>query len=225
MASILLIEDDCALNEGLTYSLEKAGYLVYSALNAAHGFDYLNKAIDLVILDINLPDVDGLTIAARLKRFHQLPILFLTARDEERDILKGYALGCEDYITKPFSLPVVLEKIKIILRRQTSLASHNCYYYREFTFDFDRKIFKRADETLVFTATEIKLLQVLVGNKNSIITKEQLIDCLWGMGEATVDANTLSVNIRRLRKKIETTPSKPYYIKTVFGIGYKWNEA
>lgn len=222
MSIVLFVEDNPALNEGVTFALKKEGYQVVSCFDGETALMHLNKEISLAILDISLPGIDGFTVAKRMMTFHQIPILFLTAKDEETEMLKGYALGCEDYITKPFSLPVLLEKIKVVLRSRAKLDSTGKYYIGNLCLDFEKQFFQKDDEIIQFTAIEMKLLHVLITHKNQILSKEQLIEQIWGLEGEFVDNNTLSVNIRRLRIKIEDNPTQPERIKTVFGIGYKW---
>lgn len=222
MAKILLVEDDKSLNEGLNIALTKAGYEVVTAMNGFGGLNQLDSSIDLALLDISLPDIDGLTVAKRIKTFRDMPIVFLTAMDQETDLLNGYALGCEDYITKPFSLPVLLEKIKVILRRLEDKSQNKLLRFGSLSFDFDNQVYTKDNQGLNLTATEVKLLGLLVRNKNTILTKDQIFEAVWAIDGEFVDDNTLSVNIRRLRKKVEEDPKKPVWIKTVFGIGYKW---
>lgn len=227
MERILLVEDDLDLNEGVSFGLRKKGYEVTTfthGLKCLNGIMNQKNTYDLAILDVGLPDIGGFVLAERLKKFHEVPIVFLTAKDEEEDVLKGYEIGCEDYITKPFSLPVLLEKVKVILRRTTENQEEGVYLLDDLKFDFINKSFKKGNEALKFTLKESNLLEILVGHKNQILTREQLLEDVWDIEGEFVDENTLSVNIRRLRKKVEEDPKNPKRIKTVFGIGYKWYE-
>lgn len=225
MVNILFVEDDQGLNEGVSFGLQQKGYGVRSF---THGLVCLQevakqkKKFDIAILDVSLPDIDGFTLAKRLSLFYHIPIVFLTAKDEEVDVLKGYELGCEDYITKPFSLPVLLEKIKVIVRRSHENIEEHIYTKGYLYFDFEKKVFKKGEEALHFTVKEALLLDTLIQHKNQILTKEQLLKQVWDIDGEFVDENTLSVNIRRLRKKIEEEPKNAKWIKTIFGIGYKW---
>lgn len=221
MTKILLVEDDLGLNEGLTIALSKEGYQVIAALNGYEALNSLESSIDLAILDISLPDIEGYTVAKRIKTFSDIPIVFLTAKDQEEDMLRGYTMGCEDYITKPFSLAVLLERVKVVLRRQT-VSQPELLHYGNLAFDLNNSLFTKNQQEIQLTATEMKLLSFLVSNQNCILTKEQILESVWSIDGEFVDENTLSVNIRRLRIKIEEDPKKPVWIKTVFGIGYKW---
>lgn len=225
MKKILFVEDDLGLNEGVRFGLKKKGYEVASfthGLKCLEGMENLSNTYDLAILDVGLPDINGFLLAKRLKKFYDMPVVFLTAKDEEKDMLEGYDLGCEDYITKPFSLPVLLEKVRVILCRAEKKRDEEVYVLDDLYLDFKNKLFKKENTELKFTVKEMDLLEVLVDHKNQILTREQLLECVWDIDGEFVDENTLSVNIRRLRKKIEKDPKNPKRIKTVFGIGYKW---
>lgn len=227
MNRIIVVEDDQDLKEGITFGLEQKGYKVAAFTQGIHCLNTLaegNEPYDLAILDIGLPDIDGFVLAKRIRTFYHIPIMFLTAKDDELDMLKGYAIGCEDYITKPFSLAVFIEKVKVSLRRTLKSADQDQYVQDALELDFHKKVFTNNNEVMNLTAKEISLLEVLIKHRNQILTKEQLLDQVWDIEGDFIDENTLSVNIRRLRKKIEEDPKNPKRIKTVFGIGYKWCE-
>ncbi len=229
MGTIILVEDDQGLNEGIAFGLVQKGYRVAAF---THGLQCLNTLAeseteyDLAILDIGLPDIDGFVLAKRIKRFYHMPVIFLTAMDDEADMLEGYAIGCEDYITKPFSLAVLIERIKVALRRteiNSETGSEECCYIKDgLELDFTKKVFIKDGQGINLTAKEITLMETFLKHKNQILTKQQLLGQGWDVDGDSIDENTLSVNIRRLRKKIEKDPKNPKQIKTVFGIGYKW---
>ncbi|MBU5426321.1 response regulator transcription factor [Tissierella pigra] len=223
MSTILIIEDDKLLNEGITFSLQSEGYIVLSAYNGKQAMELLNYNPDLIILDINLPDKNGVTLCEYIREDISVPIIFLTAKDTEEDIVKGFKAGGDDYITKPFSLPILKERIKAVLKRRI-IQRDSVYYYKNLIFDFDKLKLIKDDVEVPITATEVKLLELFIQNKGKVLTRTQILDKIWDIDGDFVDENTISVNIRRLRAKIEDDPSKPIFIKTVFGIGYIWGD-
>ena len=224
MSTILIIEDDISLNRGVTFALKKEGYEVISAYSKEEGkIAILQNQIDFLLLDINLPDGSGLDFCKEINDKMDFPIVFFTANDTEEDMIKGFESGCDDYISKPFSIGVLKFKINAILKRNCG-ETKNIFKYKDLKIDFDsRKVHKR-DEEIYLTATEYKLLELLSKNKGRAMTKEILLDKLWDNNGNYVDENTLSVNIRRLRKKIEDDSKNPEYIITLFGIGYIMGE-
>ena len=224
MLTILIIEDDISLNRGVTFALKKEGYEVISAYTKEEGkVAILQNQIDFLLLDINLPDGSGLDFCKEINDKVDFPIVFFTANDTEEDMIKGFESGCDDYISKPFSIGVLKFKINAILKRNCGEAK-NIFKYKDLKIDFDsRKVHKR-DEEIYLTATEYKLLELLSKNKGRAMTKEILLEKLWDNNGNYVDENTLSVNIRRLRKKIEDDSKNPEYIITLFGIGYIMEE-
>lgn len=224
MNRILLVEDDLSLNEGMVHIFSNAGFTIKSCHSGEEAFNEKIDTYDLIILDVNLPGMTGFEIAKKLTTFYHVPILFLTASDEEEDMLKGYALGCEDYICKPFSHKVLIEKVKVILKRNEGGYGNRVYIYEDFIFDFERLIFMKSNQEIFLTTKERGLLQTLTSYKNKTITKNQLITQVWTNEGDYVDDNTLSVTVKRLRQKIETHDNDPKWIRTVYGIGYKWCE-
>ncbi|WP_297137306.1 response regulator transcription factor [Terrisporobacter sp.] len=224
MSTILIIEDDISLNRGVTFALKKEGYEVISVYTKEEGkIAILQNQIDFLLLDINLPDGSGLDFCKEINDKMDFPIVFFTANDTEEDMIKGFESGCDDYISKPFSIGVLKFKINAILKRNCGEAK-NIFKYKDLKIDFDsRKVHKR-DEEIYLTATEYKLLELLSKNKGRAMTKEILLDKLWDNNGNYVDENTLSVNIRRLRKKIKDDSKNPEYIITLFGIGYIMGE-
>ncbi|WP_346931175.1 response regulator transcription factor [Clostridium sp.] len=224
MDKILIIEDDKILNRGVSFALKKEGYQVISAYSKAEGQQIiLNDKIDFLLLDINLHDGNGLEFCKEVRDKVDFPIVFFTANDTEEDMVKGFETGCDDYIAKPFSVELLKHKIKAILKRNNSI-NKNIFEYKSLKLDFDRMLVSIDEKEVSLTATEYKLLELLVKNKGKVITKEVLLEKLWDNNGNFVDENTLSVNIRRLRKKIERDSKNPQYIITVFGIGYTFGE-
>lgn len=224
MDKILIVEDDKILNRGVSFALKKEGYEVTSAYSKAEGKQIiLNDKIDFLLLDINLHDGNGLEFCKEVRDKVDVPIVFFTANDTEEDMVKGFETGCDDYIAKPFSVELLKHKINAILRRNNSV-NKNIFEYKSLKLDFDRMLVSIDEKEISLTATEYKLLELLVKNKGKVITKEVFLEKLWDNNGNFVDENTLSVNIRRLRKKIEKDSKNPQYIITVFGIGYTFGE-
>lgn len=224
MARILIVEDDKILNKGVAFALKKEGYEVVSAYSKNEGKQIILKdKIDFLLLDINLPDGNGLDLCREVRDRANIPIVFFTANDTEEDMVKGFETGCDDYIAKPFSVELLRHKINAILKRN-KMVNKNLFEYNGLRIDFDRMSVDILGNEVSLTATEYKLLELLAINKGKVVTKEILLEKLWDNNGNFVDENTLSVNIRRLRKKIEEDPKNPKYIITVFGIGYTFGE-
>ena len=220
MKNILIVEDDKILNKGVSFFLNKEGYNVISAYTKEEGkLAILQNKIDFLLLDVNLPDGCGLDFCKEISDKMDFPVVFLTANDTEEDMIKGFESGCDDYISKPFSIDILKLKINAILKRKGK-ETKNIFKYKDLKIDFDsRKVYKK-EEQIYLTVTEYKLLELLSKNKGMAMTKEIILDKLWDNNGNYVDENTLSVNIRRLRKKIEDDSKYPEYIITIFGIGY-----
>ena len=224
MGKILIVEDDKILNRGVAFVLRKEGYEVVSAFSKEEGRSYIfNGEIDFLLLDINLPDGNGLELCREIRNVSNFPIVFLTANNTEEDMVKGFELGCDDYISKPFSVEVLKYKVNAILRRK-NLRDENVFSYKDLKISFDKMEVMINEKEVKLTATEYKLLELMVKNKGKVLTKDILLEKLWDNSGNFVDENTLSVNIRRIRKKIEKDPKNPEYITTVFGIGYIFGE-
>lgn len=226
MSSILIVEDDKILNRGVSFALKKEGYEVISAYSKIEGKEQIlnNKnKIDFLLLDINLPDGSGLDLCREVRKKISSPIVFFTANDTEEDMVKGFESGCDDYISKPFSVEVLNHKINAMIRMKKGV-SHNIFEYEDLKIDFEKIAVTLNDNEINLTATEYKILELLAKNKGKVITKEIILDKIWDSNGNYVDDNTLSVNIRRLRKKIESDPKNCKYIITVFGIGYIFGE-
>ncbi len=219
---ILIIEDDKLLNEGIAFSLKNDGYDIFQAFNGEEAKSLLDRRPNLIILDINLPDTSGFKLCTYIRESINTAIIFLTAKDTEEDTIKGFKVGGDDYVTKPFSLPVLKERIKAVLNR--SKKDNNYYVWRDISFDFNKLILTKNNQEIPLTATEIKLIQLFIKNRGRVLTRNQILDRVWEIEGDFIDENTLNVNIRRLRKKIEDDPTKPTIIKTVFGIGYIWGD-
>lgn len=220
MKTILIVEDDRILNRGVSFALKKEGYEIISAYSLEEAKNVIIKNdIDFLLLDINLPDGSGLDLCEQISDIMDFPIVFFTANDTEEDMIKGFERGCDDYISKPFSMDILKLKINAILKRSHT-ENKNEFKYKDLRIDYDsRKVYVRNEEVNL-TVTEYKLLELLCKNKNKAVTKELILEKLWDCNGNYVDENAISVNIRRLRKKIEVDPKNPEYIITLFGIGY-----
>ncbi|WP_313132094.1 response regulator transcription factor [Anaerocolumna sp.] len=222
MFNILIIEDDKALSDGIVLSLKDNNYLILQAHNIAAAREVLkNNPISLIILDINLPDGNGLDFLREIRKKYRFPVIILTANDLETDIVTGLELGADDYITKPFSLMVLRARVKLQLRKSEIKVS-NVIQIDDYIFNFNSMEFSKKGNIIELSKTEQKLLKILIENKGRILSRSALVDWIWTDGAEYVDENALSVTIKRLRDKLEENPSSPIHIKTVYGIGYTW---
>ena len=220
--TILIIEDDSDLREGLHFSFAGDGYDVLDAGTKRQGLYEIKKGVcDLVLLDCNLPDGTGFELCKEIRSFSKVPVIMLTARDTEMDEIKALELGVDDYLSKPFSLGVLKARIKRLLDRKAEPAK---LVSGELAIDKNTcRVYKNGEE-IVLSRQEYKLLLYLLENKNHVLSKEQILSHIWDNEGKFVDPNTVSVNISRLRTKVENNASDPKYIKTIHGIGYIWKE-
>ena len=225
MKRIFFVEDDLSLINGLSFAIKKQGYEIDMARTSLEAEQlWMNGKYDLVILDVSLPDGSGYDICQKIRKVSKVPIMFLTAADEETDIIMGLDIGGDDYITKPFKLAVFLSRVNALLRRsenfnqmETELSSNGITIQR-----LKGEVYKNGKQ-IDLTASEYKLLCLFMENPDMILSPEQILSRLWDCDEKYIDTNTLTVYIRRLRKKIEDDPADPHSIVTVRGMGYKWN--
>ncbi len=216
MKKILIIEDDKNLNKGLSIALNKE-YEIFSVNTISEAKTFI-FSVDLILLDMNLPDGDGLEIIKYTRQSSSIPIIVLSAIDLEAYIISAINLGADDYLTKPFSLGILEAKIKRAFEK-ISPGDLNIYNKDGLDFNFNENNFYVDNKNIDLTRTETRILYYLIKNKSQVITKELLFDFVWGIDDEFIDQNTLSVNISRIRNKL-----KPYDpIETVFGVGYKWN--
>ena len=225
MKHIFFVEDDLSLISGLSFAIKKQGYEVDVARTSLEAETlWIDGKYDLVILDVSLPDGSGYDLCKKIRKTSKIPIMFLTAADEETDIIMGLDIGGDDYITKPFKLAVFLSRINALLRRSdnfnqadTELSSNDIKVQL-----LKREVYKN-EEQLDLTASEYKLLCLFMENPDIVLSPEQILSKLWDCDENYIDNNTLTVYIRRLRTKIEDNPGEPQKIVTVRRMGYKWN--
>ena len=227
MTKILIVEDDSALAMGMEYTLKNEGFHVTLAKSVEEALNSIeSKTFDLAILDIMLPDGDGYELCEAIRRKSDMPIVFLTACDEEVNVVMGLDMGADDYITKPFRVRELVSRIKAVLRRSkrtqlehgSVLISDNIELY-----PLQNKVEKDGEE-IMLTPSEFKLLFALMEHPNQVLTRDIILENLWDGSGNYVDDNTLSVYVRRLREKIEDNPAEPTYLLTVRGLGYRWNK-
>ena len=219
---ILVVDDEKLLVKGIKFNLENEGYTVECCYDGATAVQMAAQgSYDLIILDLMMPGLDGLEACQRIRQTSTVPIIMLTARSEDADKLLGFESGADDYITKPFSLMVLRARVRALLRRT---AGEKQAEYRDdvFRFSFDRMEFYKRGSAVELSKTEQRILYLLVSNAGRILTRERLMEWVWPEGTEYVEDNALSVGIRRLRDKLEDVPSKPVYIRTVYGRGYVW---
>lgn len=219
---ILLLEDDDSLNHAVSLKLKKEGYTVYSAFTMEDALNFFqNKKLSLIICDISLPDGSGLDFCSRVRKESDILFLFLTALDREADIMAGYRQGADDYVTKPFSLPVLVSKVNALLKRFPPEEPQAVISENITLFPGEKRAMKDG-VYLNLTAKEYSLLSFFMENPMRILSRNQLLEAIWDIDGNFVDENTLSVNIRRLREKIEDNPSAPVLLKNIRGLGYLW---
>lgn len=224
MKQILVLEDEENLNRGICLKLEKEGYRVYSSFCIQEGMRLFHEhEIDLILCDIMLEDGNGLDFCREIRRQSQVHFIFLTALDRETDFVMGYEAGADDYIGKPFSLSVLISKVNAIFKRlsgsgQELILSGDVAFNKK-----EMKVTVRGKDTPL-TKNELRLLLILMEHPKQILSKRQLLEQMFDVNGCFADENTIAVNIRRLREKIEENPSAPVYIKNVRGIGYVWNQ-
>lgn len=219
---ILFVEDDRIIASGLCYSLEQEGYDVTHCLNVDSAITAINQDdFDLALLDLSLPDGSGYDICRLLKQKSDIPIIFLTAIDDEVNVVMGLDMGADDYITKPFRIRELLSRIKSVMRRygRTELAK-NISEFGGLKIDMARaKVYKNGEE-IILTSLEYRLLLIFANNAGKVLSRNQILENLWDVVGDFVNDNTLTVYIKRLREKIEDDPPSPRIIKTIRGIGY-----
>ena len=219
MYTLLVVEDDVELNQTVSEVLSGEGYRVLRAHSCREAQRLADShTLDLAVLDVNLPDGDGFSLCKWLKGRQHVFVLFLSARDLEEDVLEGYELGADDYVTKPFSIKILLKKISVILAREPE--KKQIYDDGFLKIDFDAGTVCVGEKVCPVTPTEYKILKKLVEHKGKLLTYSVLLDSLWDEGVQLMDKHALAVNINRLRKKLEAEGHT--YISNVYGMGYIW---
>ena len=225
MNRIFLLEDDLSLINGLSFVFQKQGFVIEVVRTIKEAEEKWEKGkYDLLVLDVSLPDGSGFDFCKMVRQVSNVPIIFLTASDEEMSIIMGLDIGGDDYITKPFKLGVLVSRINALLRRAKAFGvdEHVLQNNGITVHLLEGKVYKKG-ELIDLTAAEYKLLCLLMKNPNTVLSKEQILDKLWDCAGNYIDDNTLTVYIRRLRIKIEDNPSEPQMILTMRRMGYKWN--
>lgn len=219
--NLFLLEDDYAIATGLCYSLENEGYSVTHASGVKQAIDIINKEkFSLYILDLTLPDGSGYDVCKEIKKQGDLPVIFLTAYDDEVNVVMGFEFGADDYISKPFRLKELLVRIKSVLRRYNNETADGVIKFKDLTVNTNEaKVYKNGNE-IILTAMEYRLLLILLNNRGKVLSRTQLLENIWDVDGDFVEDNTLTVYIKRLRDKIEEEPNRPLIIKTVRGLGY-----
>ena len=231
-ARILVVDDEPDIRNILHILLSSRGYAVDEAENGLRAVACVRAQpdYDLIIMDIMMPGMNGYEVAEKLKadpQTQEIPIIFLTARDTEADMIEGFRAGCDDYIAKPFSVELLYQRIEAVLRRSENAldgVKRERFHYGDMSVDFERMQVYISDEPVKLSVTEYRILELLIKNKGRVLTRDMIIQKIWDDNENYVDENTLNVHIRRLRQKIEKDAGNPEYVITVFGIGYTFGE-
>lgn len=218
---LFVLEDDAAIGMGLSYSLKNEGYDVTVAKNVKSAYEILNKeTFSLYILDLTLPDGSGYDVCREIKKSGDFPVIFLTAYDDEVNVVMGLELGADDYISKPFRVKELLARIKSVLCRYSKDSPDGIVSVGSIKVNTNEaKIYKNGAE-IILTAMEYKLLLIFINNRGKVLSRQRLLEDIWDVAGDFVNDNTLTVYIKRLRDKIEEDPAKPQIIKTVRGLGY-----
>lgn len=218
---IFLLEDDEAIGIGLTYSLENEGYNVTLAKSVKEAGKIIDeKEFSLYILDLTLPDGSGYDVCKRIKAKGDLPVIFLTAYDDEVNVIMGFELGADDYISKPFRVKELMLRIKSVMRRYSNETSDGIIKINNLKINTNEAKVYKNNEEIILTAMEYRLLLILLSNRGKVLSRTALLENIWDVAGDFVEDNTLTVYIKRLRDKIEEDPAKPEFIKTVRGLGY-----
>lgn len=218
---IFLLEDDEAIGIGLTYSLGNDGYNVTLAKSVKEAEKIIDeKEFSLYILDLTLPDGSGYDVCKRIKAKGDLPVIFLTAYDDEVNVIMGFELGADDYISKPFRVKELMLRIKSVMRRYSNETSDGIIKINNLKINTNEAKVYKNNEEIILTAMEYRLLLILLSNRGKVLSRTALLENIWDVAGDFVEDNTLTVYIKRLRDKIEEDPAKPEFIKTVRGLGY-----
>ncbi len=223
---ILVVDDEKLLVKGIKYNLEQEGYQVVTAFDGEEALHLAHDAsIDLILLDLMLPKMDGLTVCKNVRTFSNVPIIMLTAKSEDIDKILGLEYGADDYITKPFNIREVTSRIKAILRRvqQKPNKESNILVSGDISLDYNFRRVTIRGKVIELTGKEFDLLDLFLKNPGKVYTRENLLDIAWGF-DYPGDVRTVDVHIRRLREKVEDNPAEPEFIRTKWGVGYYYKE-
>lgn len=225
---ILVVDDEKLLVKGLKYNLEQEGYQVETAFDGEEAVRLAHdESIDLILLDIMLPKMDGLSVCRAVRGFSNVPIIMLSAKSEDIDKILGLEYGADDYITKPFNVREVTSRIKAILRRvstpQSAKTASDILVSGDITLDYNFRHIIINSRTIDLTSKEFDLMELFIKNPGKVYTRENLLDIAWGF-DYPGDVRTVDVHVRRLREKIEENPAEPNYIKTKWGVGYYYKK-
>ena len=220
---ILVVDDEKLLVKGIKFNLENEGYQVECAYDGAAAVELARTGnFDLIILDLMMPEIDGLEACVKIREFSSVPIIMLTARSEDTDKIIGFECGADDYITKPFNILELKARIRALLRRASGTVQakqQSRITVGGLTLDMEQRVAVRDGETVELTAKEYDLIELLMKNPRRVYSRENLMNVVWGYSY-TGDYRTVDVHIRRLREKLERTPAEPEYIMTKWGVGY-----
>ena len=224
--NILVVEDEASIAEVVSLYLKRAGFNVQIASDGRQAMGILERQIpDFVILDLMLPEVDGLSLTRWLRDRSDVPIIMLTARREEIDRISGLELGADDYVVKPFSPQELVSRVRAVMRRlgreQDAVENERTLSFGDLSIDPKSRVVMVKDSAIELTAKEFDMLYLLARHPKQVFTREQLLERIWG-GAQYIDPGTVTVHVRRLREKIETDASKPMRLLTVWGVGYKF---
>lgn len=225
MTNILMVEDDSTIAFGVKYALEQEGFNVDICKDLESSRENIEKKeYDIILLDVMLPDGNGYDLCKEIRNIQDTPIIFLTACDEEVNIVMGLDIGGDDYMTKPFRVKELISRIKAVLRRRgKSNESKKVLKFGNLSIHtLEARVYKNGEEVFL-TSVEYKLLLILIQNKNTVLSRSQILEKLWDVTYDFVNDNTLTVYIKRLREKVEDDSTDPQHIITVRGLGYKWN--
>ncbi len=219
---ILVVDDEELLVKGIKYNLQNDGYQVITGKNGAEAIELARTPdVNLILLDVMMPEIDGLEACRRIREFSNVPIIMLTARTEDMDKLLGFEQGADDYLTKPFNILELKARIRALLRRsKQSTGDNDRKSFGELTIDRkERNVYKNGSP-VELTAREFDMVELLMRNPNRVYSRENLLDLIWGFDEYRSDIRTVDVHIRRIREKLETIPAAPEYFLTKWGVGY-----
>ena len=222
MKKILVVDDEALLVKGIRFNLQNEGYEVITGSNGLEAVQHAqNSGVDLIVLDVMMPEMDGMTACSKIREFSNVPIIMLTAKTDDMDKLMGFDHGADDYLTKPFNILELKARIRALLRRSSGpeKASVNELTVGSITLDLDARNAYAGGKSVELTAKEFDVIEFLMRNPNRVYSRENLLDTIWAY-EYRSDIRTVDVHIRRLREKLEENPAEPKYIMTKWGVGY-----